>query len=132
MYHSNKLNPSSDNARSLTARPPATPKFYIDLFIYFCFLGLHAQHMEAPRLGAELELQLLAYTTATATATRDVSRVFNLHYSLWQRQIPEPLSEARDRICILIDTSQTHFLTPQRELPDFLNEIDIIINVPCS
>ena len=29
--------------------------------------GLHLQHMEVPRLGAELELQLPAYTTATAT-----------------------------------------------------------------
>ena len=35
-----------------------------------CFLGLHLQQMEAPRLGVELELQLLAYTTATATQDR--------------------------------------------------------------
>ena len=30
------------------------------------FLGLHQRHMEVPALGVELELQLLAYTTATA------------------------------------------------------------------
>jgi len=36
-------------------------------FIYFFFLGLHQQHMEIPRLGVKLELQLLAYTTATTT-----------------------------------------------------------------
>ena len=29
-------------------------------------LGLHLLHMEVPRLGVELELQLPAYTTATA------------------------------------------------------------------
>ena len=30
------------------------------------FLGLHLWHMEVPRLGVQLELQLPAYTTATA------------------------------------------------------------------
>ena len=36
-------------------------------FFFFFFLGLHLWHMEFPRLGAELELQLLAYATTTAT-----------------------------------------------------------------
>ena len=35
--------------------------------IFFFFLWLHLQHMEVPRLGVESELQLQAYTTATAT-----------------------------------------------------------------
>ena len=35
--------------------------------------------MELPRLGAELELQLLAYITAIAT--QDPSRICNLHHS---------------------------------------------------
>ena len=39
--------------------------FIIYLFIY-CFLGVYLRHMEVSRLGIELELQLLAYTTATA------------------------------------------------------------------
>ena len=34
--------------------------------LYF-FLGLSLRHTEVPRLGVKLELQLLAYTTATAT-----------------------------------------------------------------
>ena len=33
----------------------------------FFFLGPHPQHMEVSRLWVKLELQLLAYTTATAT-----------------------------------------------------------------
>ena len=33
---------------------------------FFVFLGLHLWYMEDPRLGAESELQLPAYTTATA------------------------------------------------------------------
>ena len=28
--------------------------FFVYLFIYFCFLGMHLQHMEVPRLGVEL------------------------------------------------------------------------------
>ena len=40
--------------------------FYLAFFCYFVFLGLPPQHMEVLRLGVELELQLLAYTTATA------------------------------------------------------------------
>ena len=68
------------------------------------FLGPHLQHMEVPRLGVESELKLLAYVTATAT--RDPSCVCDLHHSSWQNQIFNPLSEARDWIGILMDTTQ--------------------------
>ena len=61
---------------------------------FFVSLGMHPQHMEAPRPGVESELQLLAYTTATAM--RDLSLIFNLHHSLWQRLILNPLSRARE------------------------------------
>ena len=65
---------------------------------FFNFLGLYMWHMIVPSLGVELELQLLAYTTATTT--RDLS----LHQSSWQPQILSALSEARDRTHILMDT----------------------------
>ena len=44
----------------------------------------------------------------TATATPDPSHVYDLHHSSWQGQIPNPLSEARDRTHNLMDTSQVH------------------------
>ena len=50
--------------------------------------------MEVPRLGVNSELQLP--THITATATWDLSPLCNLHHSVWQRQILNPLSEARD------------------------------------
>ena len=50
-----------------------------NIYIYFCFLRLHLWHMDVPRLGAELELQGLAY--ATATALRFKSLVCDLHHS---------------------------------------------------
>ena len=50
----------------------------------FQFLGPHT-HMEVPRLRVKLELQLPAYSTATATP--DLSRICDLHHSSWQHQI---------------------------------------------
>ena len=63
--------------------------------------------MEIPRLGVELELQLLAYTTATAT--QDLSQVCDLYHSSQQQWILNPLSEARDQTRIRMDTSWVHF-----------------------
>ena len=56
--------------------------------------------MEIPGLGVESELQLLAY--ATATATPDLSPVFNLHHSSLQHWILNPLSKARDQTHIFM------------------------------
>ena len=61
--------------------------------------------MEIPRLGVELELQLPAYTRATATAPSDLSLICELHCSLWQHQVLNPLSETTDQTHILMDTS---------------------------
>ena len=58
--------------------------------------------MEIPRLGVKSELQLLAYDTATAT--QDPSHVCDLitiHSN--------PLSEARDRTFVLMDTRLSSF-----------------------
>ena len=60
--------------------------------------------MKVPRRGTELELQLPAY--ARATATPDLSCVWDLHHSLWQPQVLNPLIEARDQTLILTDTSR--------------------------
>ena len=62
-------------------------------FLGRVFLGV-------PRLGVESELQLLTYTTATAT--QDPS----LHHCSQQCQILNPLSKARDRTQVLMDTSR--------------------------
>ena len=76
----------------------------IFLFFIFFFLGSHLLHVEVPRLGVKSELQLQVYTTATATP--DPSCICNLHHSLQQHWILNPLSKARDGTHILMDTSQ--------------------------
>ena len=64
--------------------------------------------MEVPRLGVESELQVPAYTTATAM--QDPSHVYNLHHRSGECRIPDSLIEAKDRTCILMDASEIHFL----------------------
>ena len=72
--------------------------------------------MEVPKLGVESELRLLAYTTATATATWDLSCVCDIYHSSQQLQITDPLSGARDQTLILMDTGRICSTEPQREL----------------
>ena len=81
----------------------------------FCFLGLYLRHMVIPRLRVELELQLLAYTTAAAMW--DPSLICDLHHSSWQRQIPTPwvrpgIEPASSWILVRFVSA-----VPQRELP---------------
>lgn len=39
----------------------------LKITLFFFFLGPQVQHVEVPRLGVELELQLPTYAIATAT-----------------------------------------------------------------
>ena len=68
--------------------------------------------MEVPRLRAESEMQLPAYTTATAT--KDLSDVCDLHCSSWQRWILEIKSESSWTLAGFVTTE------PQQELQSFL------------
>ena len=83
--------------------------YLIRLFGFFCFvlffiLGPHLRHMEVPRITATaMEWQPLACTTATAMP--DLSHICNPCHRLQQCQILNPLTKARDRTCILMDTS---------------------------
>ena len=69
-------------------------QFFFFFFLgFWSFLGPHLWHMEVPRLGVQSELQPPDYTRATP----DPSHICNRHHSPRQRQIPNPLIEARDR-----------------------------------
>ena len=83
-------------------------------FFFFFFLGPQVWHVEVPRLGVKLELQLLAFTTARAMW--EPSCVCNLHCCVLNM-----LSEASDRTHILVDTSRVVSAEPQQELPVWSN-----------
>ena len=71
---------------------------------FFFFLGPHLWHMEVPRLLLNQSCSCLR-TYATATATQDPSRIYDLCRSLQQHWILNPLNEVRDRTHILVNTS---------------------------
>ena len=60
-------------------------KFCNSIKNFSFFLHMLLQHIEVPRLGAKLELQLLACATAT---TSDPRCTCDLRCSLWQGRIP--------------------------------------------
>ena len=75
---------------------------YFIIHIYHIFFFWHfrvALALKFLRLGAKPELQLLAYTTATAKP--DPSHTCKLHYNSWQCQILSPLRKASDQTSIL-------------------------------
>ena len=69
--------------------------------------------MEVPGLVVKSELQPQAY--ATAIATQDLSHICNLCCSLKPHQILNPMREARDRICILMDTLSGSWPTESKQ-----------------
>ena len=80
--------------------------------------------MEVPRLGVKLELQLPAYTIATATW--DLSRVCDLHHISRQCGILNPLSKARDQTRNLRVSSQICFRCATKGTPK-----NLILKMPC-
>ena len=86
------------------------------IYLFICLLGPHVQRMEVPRLGIKSELQLLAYTTATAM--QDPSCICDLHHSSWQCHILNPLSKPRDGTYNLMVPSWICFHCAMMELLD--------------
>ena len=80
--------------------------FFSFFFSFFAFQGC-AMTYGGSQLGVKLELQLLAY--ATATAMPDPSHICDLHQSTHQCRILNLLSKARDRSRNLMDASQIRF-----------------------
>ena len=69
-----------------------------------------------------------ATVLAYATATWDLSCIYDLHCSLQQHWILNPLSKARDQTHILTETMLGPYPNePQRELPNLLFETSITL-----
>ena len=68
-------------------------------FLFFLFMAAPVAYGNSWARG-----QMGATAEATATATLHLRGIYDLYYSLQQRQILNPLSEARDQTCILTET----------------------------
>ena len=93
--------------------------YLLHLCDFFSFYGHTCGMWKFPGLGSKWSCscgpchrqQIWAasstYTTAAAVglaATPNLSCICDLHHSLWQSQILNPLCKARDQTCILTDT----------------------------
>jgi len=87
--------------------------FSFFFFLAFVFVGPYLWHMEVPRLWVESELQLPAYTTATATL--DSSCICDLHLSSRQHLI---LNWATSWFLVRFVSA-----TPRQELPQWLDSL---------
>ena len=104
---------------------------YIEMYSlqkYFLY-SFHLTFTEIIFSFPKLELQLPVY--ATATAMWDPSRICDLHHSSEQCQVLNPLSEARDRTHILMDTSQVRFHCATTGVPrnTFSSKVHLICNI---
>ena len=85
--------------------------FELTLFFFFFsfyphFLGPYPRRMESSQARGQIR----------ATARWDPSHIYNLHHNSRQCQIPDPLSQARNETCILLDTVRFDSAAPQGEL----------------
>ena len=82
-------------ANLVTCLVPGLDHVCLEFFFFFLsFLITTENFMELSGLGVQLERQLPAY--ATATAVPDLSCICDLHRSLRQCQILNPLIKVRD------------------------------------
>ena len=96
---------SPNNPSCMYGTLPGTKQSHIPgvtcFFLFlFSFYG-HTGGTQVPGLEVESVLQLLA----TATATQDPSHICDLHCSSRQQWVLNPLSEARNQTCVLMDIS---------------------------
>ena len=79
--------------------------------------------MEVPRLGVKLELQVPAYTTATAMW--DLNCIHDLHHRSQQCWILNPQSEARDQTHDPMDTSWVRYFWATKRTPRITLDSDV-------
>ena len=126
LHHSSRqhwiLNPLSDardracilvdtnqvlNTLSQNGNSPCS--FFFFSFLFFIFGLFRASLVANGGSQARVRIGAIATGLYTATAVPDLSCFCDLHCGSPQRQILNPLSNARDQTCILIDASQIRF-----------------------
>ena len=87
--------------------------FRIVMFIFLLFIFYFCLFRAAPMAYGSSQVRghigAIAADLYHNHGMPDPSHVCNLHHSSQQCWILDPLIEARDRICVLMDTSQDHY-----------------------
>ena len=89
------------------------------VYLFFsppCFLGPHLWHAKFPAWARGCR-SCSCWPTPQATAVRGLSRICDLRHSSWQRQILNPVSEARDGTRIFMDSGPFHYQRAIRGSP---------------
>ena len=80
--------------------------FVLNLYIFFLFRAAPMSYQSSQARG---QIRAIAAGLPHSHSKQDPSCICDLHHSLWQCWIPDPLNEARDWSHILMDTSWIHF-----------------------
>ena len=86
---------------------PSTFTFSTFLFLIFWHFRATFAAYASSWVRRKWELQLWAYTTATATP--EPSHICELRHNVWQCWILNSLSKARDQTCLFMDTNRVVF-----------------------
>ena len=103
--------------RSAASVLPINSYLYYGLSRGFFFFGIFRAEPAAygsPQARGRIWAVVTSLCHSTATAMPGPCCICNLHHSSWQRQIVKPLSETKDRTCVLMDASQICFLSHDR------------------
>ena len=81
--------------------------FFVCFVLFVCLFVCYVRAAPMAYGGSQARglIGAVASSLPTVIAMQDLSQVCNLHHSSWQRQIRKPLSETRDRTCVLMDPS---------------------------
>ena len=107
-----------------------TDLFFLLLLFLKIFLGSYLWHIEVPRLEAESELQLPAYTTTTAVPYP--SLVCDPCHGSLQCWILNPLRKARDQTFVLLDISQVCYHQGMTGTPGPIDLFLLLFLLPCE
>ena len=93
--------------------------FCLLVFFFFFFSLFSAAGIAYGSSQARGLIRAIAPAYTTATAVQDPSLVYDLHHSLRQRRILNPLNEARDWTQVLMDTGWVRYYQATMGTPIF-------------
>ena len=91
-------------------KPSVKTRSILTYLDFFLFLGPHPWHMAVPRLGVTSELQVPAYTTATAIS--DLSHICNLYHSSQHTRSPPGIKPGSSRMPVRFISAAATMGTP--------------------